>query len=204
MKYCYLAAPVLLLGYGLARLLDGLDGTRGPGPAWTIGHLLYLASLVLLGVVMLGLRDALPRHRAAGTVTVVAGFVGLAASIRVVVVDIVVGLRATDRPGMNELFRQYETFPGFLPDGLVRVLDAVGPVFFPAALILLTVLAAAVRPRRLAWWSPVLTVVGFALIVLDLDLLPLGAVALCCALLPMTGTPGARRSGAEPSVRSAA
>ncbi|MEE6263995.1 hypothetical protein [Plantactinospora sonchi] len=186
MKYCYLAAPVLLLGYGLARMIDGIDGSRGPGPAWTIGHLLYLISLGLFGVVLVGLRNALPRYRAAGTVAVVAGAVGLVAFVRVVVVDIVVGLQAVDRAGMNELFRQYERSPGFLPSGLVGALDTIGPVLFPGSMILLTVLAATVAPRRLRWWSPVLTVVGFALIVVDLDLLPLGAVALVCALLPMT------------------
>ncbi|MEO3742974.1 hypothetical protein [Plantactinospora sp. B5E13] len=192
MKYCYLAAPVLLLGYGLARMIDGIDGSRGPGPAWTIGHLLYLISLGLFGVVLVGLRNALPRYRAAGTVAVVAGAVGLVAFVRVVVVDIIVGLRAVDRAGMHELFLRYERSPGFLPSGLVSALDLIGQVFFPASVILLTVLVATVAPRRLRWWSPVLTVVGFALFGLNLDLLPLGAVAMVCGLLPMTGVSAGR------------
>ncbi|MFC6017264.1 hypothetical protein ACFP2T_13735 [Plantactinospora solaniradicis] len=181
----YLAAPALLLGYGLVRLLDGLDGSHGPGIAWTIGHLLFLAALVLFGVVMVGLTRVASRLRLARTVALVAGLIGLIAFVRVVVVDLIVGIQATDRAGMNRLYQRYEDFPG-LPGGFTGVLDEFGAMLFPLGLLALAVLAATVRPRRLPWWSPVLAAVGFVLITVDLDLLPLGGAALLIALLPMT------------------
>src|SRR3712207_3367143 len=45
----FVAAPTLLFGYGVVRLVDGRDGAYGPGLAWTIGHLLFLAGLVMFG-----------------------------------------------------------------------------------------------------------------------------------------------------------
>ena len=58
-----LAAPVLLLAYGLLRLIDGLDGIHGPGLAWTLGHLAFAAAMVLFGVLAPGSFAAvLPRR----------------------------------------------------------------------------------------------------------------------------------------------
>jgi hypothetical protein len=42
----FVAAPALIFGYGVVRLIDGLDGEYGPGLTWIIGHLLFLAGLV--------------------------------------------------------------------------------------------------------------------------------------------------------------
>jgi hypothetical protein len=53
------------------------------------------------------------------------------------------------------------------------------------SVIVLTVLLAAVRPRRLPWWSPVLVAAGFVAITVHLDLLPVGGALLALALLPM-------------------
>ncbi|SFR29130.1 hypothetical protein SAMN04488564_11754 [Lentzea waywayandensis] len=35
----YIAAPLLVLTYGVLRIVDGLDGECGTGPVWTVGHL---------------------------------------------------------------------------------------------------------------------------------------------------------------------
>lgn len=44
-----IAIPVLLLAYGVARLSDGADGYYGPGTAWNIGHLAFLAPFAGFG-----------------------------------------------------------------------------------------------------------------------------------------------------------
>ena len=58
MRFAYIGAPALVTAYGLARLIDGIDGSKGPGPAWTIGHLFFLVALALFGVAMVGTERA--------------------------------------------------------------------------------------------------------------------------------------------------
>lgn len=183
-----LGAPLFLLGYGVAHLIDGLDGSYGPGPAWTIGHLLFLVALLLLVGVLFAMRAALPRHRAAAVIAtgaVVVGVVGLLAFIRGVVIDLIVGLQADDRPAMNRLYPHYATFPGGLPKGLTSAFDTVGPVCLIVGLLTLSILLAILPPRRLRWWSPVLAAAGFVAISVDLDLLLLFGLLLLLALAPL-------------------
>jgi hypothetical protein len=184
-RICYVAAPACLLGYGILRLIDGLDGSHGPGPAWSAGHLLFLASMLLFAIVLYGLWQALPRYRAAGAVAVVAGVVGVLAFCRVILVDLIVGFESVDRAAMNRDYGRYDGFPGGLPSGFTGALDNVGPPLLIVGLLTLTILLASLRPRRLRWWSPVAILAGFVAISASLDLLPLGGALLGVALLPM-------------------
>jgi hypothetical protein len=172
----YLAAPALLLGYGVARLIDGLDGTHGPGPAWTVGHLLFLASLVMFGFVLYDLARTVGasgrRARQFGLGTLVAAGLGLTAFTGTVLVDLWVGLHASDRAGMNALYDRYDT-PALIP--------ALGPLF---QLGLLVLLVQSVVVRRVPWWSPVAALLACVAITVDLDLLPLGALLFSIALAP--------------------
>jgi hypothetical protein len=179
MRYAYFGAPILVIAYGSARWLDGLDGSKGPGPAWTVGHLFFLAALGLFGVAMVGL--AALHRTVVARVSAVAGIVGAVAMARVVVVDIIVAWGAADRAEMEREYPRYDDFPG-LPSGFGDVLDRVGGVLFPLGLLVLLVLLA-VR-RRLPWWSPVAAVVGFVAILASLDLLPLAGALLLLALAP--------------------
>ena len=43
-RIAFIAAPLLVLAYGVIRILDGLDGSRGPGLAWTSGHIAFMAA----------------------------------------------------------------------------------------------------------------------------------------------------------------
>jgi ABC-type Na+ efflux pump permease subunit len=70
-RFAYLGAPAFMFGYGVTRLIDGLDGSHGPGPAWTLGHLMFLVALLLYGVVAAGLRAEVGRLRPLATVAVV-------------------------------------------------------------------------------------------------------------------------------------
>jgi hypothetical protein len=62
----YLLAPAFTLGYGIVRIIDGLDGQYGPGPAWTIGHLAFLAGLAFFVPVLLDLRRRADHRPVAG------------------------------------------------------------------------------------------------------------------------------------------
>ena len=178
----YLLAPLLLFSYGAVRLLDGVDGSHGPGPAWTVGHVLFLGALVTFGLVAVDLRrhgPAVPAWLAlAGT------FAGLAAFVHVVVVDLLVGFGAADRAEMNDRYADYET-----------PLDPLAPLFPIGLTVLLLLFAIA---HRRAYWSPILALLAFLTITADLDLLPIAALLLFGAVLPAarSGEPRRRPVGA--------
>jgi multisubunit Na+/H+ antiporter MnhG subunit len=85
MKKILATAPLLLLAYGIVRLIDGADGNHGPGRARTIGHLLFLAGFLLYAAVLVGLRRLIVRGRGLATVAVVARLIGVVAFVRVIV-----------------------------------------------------------------------------------------------------------------------
>jgi hypothetical protein len=171
-RFSALAAPILLLLYGLLRLVDGMDGAHGPGPAWNLGHTLFLFAFVLLGVVVAGLRQLVPdttkRLRIVANSATVAGLVGVACFLWVILGDL---------------------FPDF--DDALPVPDAVqlvGPLLFQLGALTLLVLLATVRPRRLPAWSPALVLVGFVLFAVNLDLIPVGALFVLAGLYPLART----------------
>lgn len=190
-------APALMLAYGAVRFIDGRDGQHGPGPAWTVGHLLFLGSLLLYGGVIAGLYGRIRAAAggtagrvAAGVMAAVAAF-GLATFVRVAIVDIVVGLKAADAAEKSMLSDRYADVPAVLPQALYEI----GPVFFMLGLLALLIQFAVITPGRkaAAALSPVLAAVGFVAIMANLDLLPAGAVAiwLAFALATREQTPSA-------------
>ncbi|MUN41148.1 hypothetical protein [Actinomadura litoris] len=179
-------APALMLAYGVVRLIDGRDGQHGPGPAWTVGHLLFFGSLVLYGGVIAGLYGRIratgggtARRVATGVMTAVAGF-GLVTFVRVTIVDLVVGVRAADAAEKSTLADRYADVPAVLPQAVYEI----GPVLFMLGLVALLVQYAVRAPggRAVTALSPVLVVLSFVTITLDLDLLPAGAALIWIAL----------------------
>jgi len=186
-RHCYLAAPALLSVYGVARLIDGTDGTYGPGAAWTFGHVCFLVAMVLFGVVLVAARRALTGWRGVSAIAVGLGLFGVVVFARGIVVDLIVGWRSTDRAAMNARYPNYDRFPLGLPKALIDTLNLVGPPFLILGLLTLAILLAA--QGRLRWWAPVLVLLGFVVITVNEDLLPLGGVLLGTALYPMTRRP---------------
>jgi hypothetical protein len=184
-RLTYVAAPACIIGYGVLRLIDGLDGTHGPGPWWSAGHLLFLAGMLLYAVVLVQLRGELTRRRPLGTVAVALGFVGVLAFVRVILVDLIVGFQSANRAEMDVRYDRYDGFPGGLPSWFTGVLGSVGPLLFLAGLLTLAILLVTARPRLLPWWSPVAIFFGYAVIPVSLDLLPLGGALLTAAMLPL-------------------
>jgi hypothetical protein len=191
MTKTFVAAPLLFIAYGIIRLIDGADGEHGPGPAWTIGHLLFLVGFALYAVALFALRGLLGRARGLSLVALVAGLAGVAAFLRVTVIDLIVGFRAADHADMSRVSDEYDRWPGDL--GIYDTLYSIGPLLFLAGLLTLAILLT--RERRLSIWSPVLLLLGFITITINLDLMPLGGLFLLVALYGAAGRAG------QPAVR---
>ncbi|WP_344650361.1 hypothetical protein [Cryptosporangium japonicum] len=168
MRLTYLAPPFLVAAYGVVRLVDGLDGSHGPGPAWTIGHVLFLVALLGFGWVAVDLWRRL--RTVPALVAAAATLLGLAAFVHTVVVDLLVGAGAADRAEMNLRYQDHDT-----------PLDPVAPLY-PLGFTVL-VLLFAIAARR-AYWSPVLVLVGYLAIVANLDLLPIAGLLILGASIP--------------------
>lgn len=171
----FIAAPLLVLAYGAIRIVDGIDGVRGPGPAWTIGHLAFLLALGLFVPVLAALRRMAGAGRFA-TVAAVVGYAGIAAFTAQFGIDLAAGFLAADKAEMSRIMSSVMDIPAVTP-----VAYTVGPSLFYAALVALTA-QLAVR-RRIGTWVPVLVFAGSILPVVDKDLLPIGAVCLLLAFL---------------------
>lgn len=52
----FLAGPVLMAGYGVARLIGRAVGDYGPGVWWSVAHVLFLAGVLAFVPVFRGLR----------------------------------------------------------------------------------------------------------------------------------------------------
>jgi len=174
----FIAAPVLMFGYGVIRIIDGFDGERGPGPAWTIGHLVFV---VAMGMFLLVFRHL---HRLAGrdtlsTVTLVVAAVGAVALVGQFGVDIVNGFLADDHARMAEISRSVHK------NQLVALaLYDVGPYLFYAGQFVL-VLQLAVT-RRIAGWTPFLLLIDLIMPLVDKDLIPIGAAALLISFVSIS------------------
>ncbi|MEU8365994.1 hypothetical protein [Micromonospora tulbaghiae] len=167
-----LSSAVLLLGYGLLRLIDRLDGHSDKGAwAWDTGHTLFLLGVLGFAALIVGLHGLLrtrsSRLRTLDDVAALAGLVGAAAFVWVILGDLF--------PSFAEAVRT----PGLVLFG--------GPLLFELGLLVLLYRAAAAR--LLPVWAPVLVLAGFLAIAVNLNLLPVGAALVLAGLLPLRVTP---------------
>lgn len=160
-----LAAPLLMLFYGIMRYVDGLDGDRHNGAAWDVGHTAFFLAFVLFVVLALRLHKVVPVvaawQRRLRDGALVAALVGAAAFLWVTLTDL------------------FPAIPTGLPDGAFVAL----PVLFQLGM--LTLLGQLVAARRLPIWSPLVMLFGFVLIAVNLDLLPFASVVILCGLAPL-------------------
>ncbi|TMR22562.1 hypothetical protein ETD86_11260 [Nonomuraea turkmeniaca] len=180
----FVLAPFLVLVYGLVHILDGLDGTYGPGLAWTAGHLAFLAALALFVPLILELARRSTHRRAAAGVAVFA-LIGVAAGAVQFGIDVVVGFLAADRAEMGTLFDRVQEVPGVMP-----AVYTVVPAFFYVGLVVLVVMQAVAG--RIGWWSPALVALGVGVVVASKDLLTLSALINLAGLAPLGRETGRR------------
>jgi hypothetical protein len=156
MRSIAVIAPSCSFAYGICRWLDGRDGHHHNGPAWTVGHVLFFASIVLFAVLAAGLGR---RRGTVATAAAVATWIGGACFLWVITGD---------------LFRAFhDRWP--LPGGL----NIAGPLLFVVGMT--TLIALEVRNI----WSPALFLAGYLAISVDLDLLPIAALVILAACVPL-------------------
>ena len=186
-RTAFIAAPLLTFAYGVIRILDGLDGSRGPGLAWTTGHLAFLGAMVAFVCVFAQMR----RMAGGDTVSTVAAVVGTAGALALFgqfAVDVVAGLQSADHLAMSLLIADIRSTPGVS----FAVYD-VGPYFFYVGQLALVVRLAVLR--RVSAWTPLLVMFDLVTPFVDKDLIPLGAVVLLISFvsvakrLPATARP---------------
>ncbi|UBU13050.1 hypothetical protein [Nonomuraea gerenzanensis] len=185
-RIAFIAAPLLTFAYGVIRIIDGLDGSRGPGLAWTAGHLAFMAALVLFAQIFWQLR-AMAGRGTLSTVTAVAGTAGIATLLAQFGIDLVVGFMAADHDGMGVLFDQVQSVPGVS----IVVYDGGPFLFYLAQLGIVLQLAVM---RRVKAWMPVLVLLDLALPFMDKDLIPLGALCLLVSFVPLARRAPARHA----------
>ncbi|MFC5833430.1 hypothetical protein [Nonomuraea insulae] len=188
-RTAFIAAPLLVLAYGVIRILDGLDGSRGPGLAWTTGHLAFIAALLLFVQIFWQMRRMAGRN-VLSTVSAVAGTAGIVALLAQFGIDLVVGFMAADHAGMGVLFDRVQDVPGVS----IAVYDGAPFLFYLGQLALVVQLAAV---RRVRMWTPVLVLIDLVLPFADKDLIPVGAVFLLISFVPLA------RQAAATTVRPA-
>lgn len=173
----FIAAPILVAVYGLVRIVDGVDGERGPGLAWTVGHVAFLAALVLFVPILWDLR----RRAGAGhlaTTNAVMGVAGAVFTMTQIGIDIVIGMLAADHSDMQRLFHDVQRISGFA----LVVYDVGPPLFYLGLSIAVCQLTAM---RSLPVWSAVVLLAGVFVSMIDLNLLPLGGLLMFVALQPL-------------------
>ncbi|MFJ9848628.1 hypothetical protein [Streptomyces sp. NPDC101150] len=175
----FTTAPVLVTAYAGLRALDGLDGERGPGPAWTAGHLAFLVALILFVPVFLELRRLAGRGPFA-TATAAIGLVGAVCTMAQISVDLVVGALAADHAAMRGMFADVQSVPG-----VSLVVYAVGPVLLFVGLLVMFGRLAVVRAVPV--WRTVAVVLAVLVSLLGLDALPAVGLLLCAGLAPFPG-----------------
>ncbi|MFI6095072.1 hypothetical protein ACIA8G_05925 [Lentzea sp. NPDC051213] len=99
---------ILLTGDPLGSPVS-LDGERGPGPAWTVGHLAFLA---VLGFFTWIFQDMVRRIGPRGRIFAVVAVAGAVALSGQFAVDVVAGFLAEDHAEMAAITRGVRTTPG--------------------------------------------------------------------------------------------
>ncbi|MCQ4208691.1 hypothetical protein [Streptomyces longispororuber] len=185
----FLVAPVLFGAYGVIRILDGLDDVRGPGLAWTAGHLCFLAGLVFFVRGFATMRTLAGRRDRWARAGLALGVVGAVALTVQFGADVVTGLLADDHADMARLSDDFGSLPG-----VELAFYAVGPMLFFVGQIVLTLRLYALR--RLPVWAPCLVFATALMPFATKDLIPLGALFLLLAYAPLARSSSADRTAA--------
>ena len=164
-----IGAPILILLYGLLRLIDVMNGNQSHGFNWNLGHAFFFIAFFLFGGLTVELRRLVPGKtkpaKVAGYLTMTASLFGAACFLWGILGDLFSGLN------------------NVAP--LPALLKVVGPLLFQVGLLGLLVMLAATRPRRLPIWTPILVLAGFLLFAINLNLLPIGAIIILFGLSPL-------------------
>ncbi|SNR74413.1 hypothetical protein [Actinomadura mexicana] len=166
-----LAIPALTFTYGLFRIADGLDGERGPGLAWTLGHLAFCSALVLFVVVFRWLRALAPAGDRVAAVTQWTATAGAAVLLVQFGIDLVAGAVSANHLEMSLFTERASEVPGVAP-----VVYDFGPYLFYVGMLALIVRLAVARVVKP--WTVLLILADLVMPLADKDLIPIGALLL--------------------------
>jgi hypothetical protein len=169
----FVLAPIgVLAGWTIMRL----GASHSTGAGWVAAHSVWLISYALFGYIIAELyrRARTPRAggRTAALIGGAAAAAGLLAVLGQMVVDMIVGIAASDRAHMHELFEQAYDVPGVRP-----VLYGFGPVLLLVGLAALVIQVTVLR--RVSGATTALALAGIVLIAAD------GAIGATIRLLIM-------------------
>lgn len=183
-RVAFAAAPVgVFAGWTIMRLGAG----RSPGAGWALAHSIWLASYALFGVIVAELHRQIRAQRGRGkTAAILSATIavaGITAIIGQMIVDLVVGLAASDQADMHELYQRAFGVPGVRP-----VLYRFGPGLLIVGLAALVIQMAILR--RISKTSTALALAGIVMITAEstangavrLLLMPAGTCCLWLAL----------------------
>jgi hypothetical protein len=177
-RHAAVDAPVLLLVYGLLRLVDGLDGSHGQGLASDFAYLALFGSMVLFGVLAAAVRPLVPAGaRPLAAFAAAATVAGTACFLWTLVSTAIAGVTRPAEP-----------------------LRFAGPLLF--SLGMLTLLGLLVASRHAPAWSPLLFGAGIVAVLIDADSLPPAALILLAALAPLARPTETRTPSTRPAETS--
>ena len=164
-----IGAPILILLYGLLRLIDVMKGNQSHGLIWNLGHVLFFISFILFASLTVELRRLVPSKSKAGKVAV---YLAMLASL--------FGTACFLWGILGDLFACLNNVAP-----VPKSLKLVGPLLFQVGMLGLLVMLVATRPRQLPIWSPILVLIGFLVFGINLNLLPIGALIILFGLSPL-------------------
>lgn len=169
-RIAFIGAPLLTLTYGVIRIIDGLDGHRGPGFAWTTGHLAFIGAMALFIIVFVRMRQMAGRNALSTVLTVIA-IAGALALITQFTIDVIAGFMSDDHLTMSLMTARMRHSPA-----ISLLAYDLGPyLFYLGQLALVSQLAVM---RRIKAWTPILVLFDLLMPFIDKDLIPVGAIVL--------------------------
>ncbi|WP_406331826.1 hypothetical protein [Streptomyces sp. NBC_00203] len=182
-RTAFLGAPLLTFTYGVIRIVDGLDGVRGPGTAWTTGHLAFIAAMALFTVAFGQLCRMAGNGRLATALSAIAT-AGALCLIAQFTIDVVAGALTGDHHMMSEAIARISAVPAVSP-----IVYQAGPFLFCGGMLALVVQLAAMR--RIKAWTPFLVLCDLLLPMANKDFIPLCATLLLVSFTSLSRhTPG--------------
>ncbi|MGV9338142.1 hypothetical protein [Streptomyces sp. NPDC003688] len=166
----FLGAPLLAFTYGVIRIVDGLDGVRGPGTAWTTGHLAFIAAMTLFTVAF-GQMSGLAGHGRLATALLATATAGALCLTGQFTIDLVAGALTDDHLTMSKAIGRLEEIPA-----VSLIVYQAGPFLFYGGMLALVIQLAVLR--RVKAWTPFLVLCDLLLSLLDKDLIPVGSTLL--------------------------
>ncbi|MEU1513061.1 hypothetical protein ABZ490_12990 [Streptomyces sp. NPDC005811] len=191
-RTAFLGAPLLTFTYGVIRIVDGLDGVRGPGTAWTVGHLAFIAAMTLFTIAFGEMSRMAGNSRLATAVSAVATAGALCLTAQFTI-DVVAGALTDDHETMSEAITRVSALPGVSP-----VVYQVGPYLFYGGMLALVLLLAVTR--RVKAWTPLLVLCDLLLPLVDKDLIPLGATLLLVSFTSLSRRVPAATTAGTPAL----